>query len=198
MPQGVLQEYMDFFRAVASKPKFTGAIAPSSKELARMMVRSFDLKSAPLVVEIGPGTGAFTRLILERLGDPARYLGLDLNANFVRKLRLKFPHASFYQGSAEHIAQFVAHHDGAQQADYVICGLPWAIFEADLQDRILGGINSILRPGGRFSTFAYVHGLRTLPALRFRRMLQRRFARVETSPIVWKNFPPAIVYYGTR
>jgi phosphatidylethanolamine/phosphatidyl-N-methylethanolamine N-methyltransferase len=194
--QGLLQEYLAFFRGFASRPRATGAIAPSSRELARMMVRPFDLRSAGLVVEIGPGTGALTGTVLEGLADPARYLGLELNPDFVQKLREKFPQASFHNDSAEHIARYAA--ERGRQADLVVCGLPWAIFPDDLQERILGSIVEALRPGGGFTTFAYVHALRLGPARRFRRKLEERFERLEVSPIVWKNIPPAVAYWCTR
>jgi phospholipid N-methyltransferase len=194
--QGLLQDYLDFLRGFASRPRATGAIAPSSRELARMMVRPFDLGSADLVVEIGPGTGALTSAILQGLSEPARYLGLELNPDFVQKLRTKFPRATFHNESAEHIARHTA--ERGAPADYVVCGLPWAIFPDDLQERILGGIVQALRPGGMFSTFAYLHALRLGPARRFRRKLEGRFQRLEVSPIVWKNIPPAVAYWCTR
>lgn len=197
MPQGVFQEYLDFFLGFATRPRSTGAIAPSSRALARMMVRGYDLKNASLVVEIGPGTGAFTGVLLESLPDPARYLGLELNPDFVRRLREKFPQAEIRNDSAENIVQHVAERGAEVKADYVVCGLPWAIFPQDLQERILGGIHRVLRPGGRFSTFTYVHALALPPARRFRRMLESRFSKVELSPIVWKNVPPAVAYYCT-
>lgn len=197
MPHGVLQEYLEFFRGFATRPRSTGAIAPSSQALARMMVRGSDLKNAGLVVEIGPGTGAFTGVILAGLAEPGRYLGLELNPDFVRKLAAKFPQADIRNDSAENIARHVEQRGAGARADYVVCGLPWAIFPQDLQERILGGIRGVLRPGGRFSTFAYVHALPLPPARRFRRMLEARFSKVELSPIVWKNVPPAVAYYCT-
>ena len=51
-----------------------------------------------------------------------------------------------------------------------------------------------LAPGGVFATFAYVQGT-VLPAgKRLRALLEDRFAAVETSPVVWRNAPPAVVY----
>ena len=196
MPPSVIQEYLDFIRGFASRPRATGAIAPSSLHLARMMVRPFDLAHAGLVVEIGPGTGAFTGTILAGLGDPARYLGLELNPEFVQKLRTKFPQARFQNDSAENIAEHVS--KAGQAADYIVCGLPWAILPDDLQERILRGIVQALRLGGGFSTFAYVHALRLGPARRFRSRLEKHFQSLVVSPVVWKNLPPAVAYWVTR
>jgi phosphatidylethanolamine/phosphatidyl-N-methylethanolamine N-methyltransferase len=198
MAHGILHEYLDFFRAFAARPKFTGAIAPSSRDLARMMVRGFDLPGSRLVVEVGPGTGAITRTILERLPRPERYLGLELNPDFVRRLRRRFPDARFVQGSAEDAGAIVTQHGGGQPADYVVCGLPWSMFSTALQERILGSIASVLCEGGGFSTFAYVHAVQFPQMRRFRRILLRHFRRVEVSPVVWKNIPPAVSYHCFR
>ena len=43
-------------------------------------------------------------------------------------------------------------------------------------------------------TFAYVHGAGLPWGRSFRRLLERSFSEVRTSPVVWRNLPPAIVY----
>ena len=45
---------------------------------------------------------------------------------------------------------------------------------------------------------AYVHALQLGPARRFRERLDGLFSKVEVSPVVWKNFPPAVAYYCIR
>ena len=54
-----------------------------------------------------------------------------------------------------------------------------------------------LRPGGRFATFAYVPAAQLPPGRRFRALLESCFARVETTRVVYWNFPPAFVYRCT-
>jgi phospholipid N-methyltransferase len=62
------------------------------------------------------------------------------------------------------------------------------------QNRIFDAVFASLAPGGLFTTFAYVHA-RWLPtSLRFRQRLFRHFSRIEVTPIVWRNLPPAFVY----
>jgi phosphatidylethanolamine/phosphatidyl-N-methylethanolamine N-methyltransferase len=63
-----------------------------------------------------------------------------------------------------------------------------------VQDRILKAIWNSLAPKGQFVAFAYAHSFWMPTALRFRGLLSRNFARVETTPIVWRNLPPAYVY----
>ena len=63
-----------------------------------------------------------------------------------------------------------------------------------LQDRIFTAICRSLAPTGQFVAFAYIHARWAPTTLRFRRLLFQNFARVETSPIIWQNLPPAYVY----
>jgi phospholipid N-methyltransferase len=73
-----------------------------------------------------------------------------------------------------------------------LSGLPWA-FSRDLQ-RLLRAVVEGLRPGGRFATFAYIPAAHFPPGRRFRALLEASFPRVETTRVVYQNFPPAFVY----
>jgi phospholipid N-methyltransferase len=53
---------------------------------------------------------------------------------------------------------------------------------------------AVMRPGGVFITFAYLHGLRLKGARRFRMLLENSFSGVAVSRPVWWNIPPAIIY----
>jgi len=179
-------------------PIETGALAPSSKQLARAMCNTMNLGDNSVVVELGPGTGPFTKEILRTLSEHTNttYLAFELSDEFVELLQSKYPahKDSFIKESAENIVSELKKR-GIDYADTVISGLPWAIFPAELQKGILDEVHRALRPGGRFCTFAYLQGL-VLPAgLRFKELLKETFnGEIERSDIVWKNLPPAFVY----
>lgn len=166
-----------------------GAIAPSSKRLAEMML--LGMSPGELVVEIGPGTGAITRIIRQRLQDPKDYLGFDINREFIKKLQNDFPDLSFHQESAAHIAQYFQ--DG-KLADFVVCSLPWTIWPTEHQDKILKSIVGHLKEGGRFTTFAYWPTFYGPAGFGFSKMLSKTFKEVKRTQIVWGNLPPAVVY----
>lgn len=50
-------QLITFLHEFIKHPKHTGAIAPSSKILARKMVDVIDFNRAKCIVELGPGTG---------------------------------------------------------------------------------------------------------------------------------------------
>jgi len=150
-----------------------------------------------VVVELGPGTGPFTKEILRIQAEHSNttYLAFELSDEFIERLRTKFPanKDDFIKESAEHIARELKKRN-IEYADAVISGLPWAIFPRALQKGILDSVHTALRPGGRFCTFAYLQGI-VLPAGRhFKDLLQGTFGNVKRSDIVWKNLPPAFVY----
>ena len=53
-------EHFEFFQAFMREPASVGALSPSSRALAMAMIQGCALKSADAIVELGPGTGAFT------------------------------------------------------------------------------------------------------------------------------------------
>ena len=84
-----------FLRQFARSPRSIGAVLPSSAALAEAMLAPVDFSAARTVVEFGPGTGAFTRAIAQRLPSHTRYLGIELNPTFCRSLALSFPRLRF-------------------------------------------------------------------------------------------------------
>lgn len=186
------KEYLFFLSAVLTKPFKMGAIAPSSKQLSEMML--LKLRPGASVVEIGPGTGAITRVIRQRLSNPDHYIGFDINREFVEQLCHEFPDLKFVQDSAENIQ---AHVEG-RPVDYIVCSLPWNIWPSHHQEKILKGAVRPLKKGGHFATFAYWPMLYAPAGLGFRRLLWKTFKKVEVTKIVWGNLPPAVVYVCTR
>ena len=186
-----------FFQQFLRRPTVTGAVAPSSAALARRMVERVDFQAAQVVVEYGPGTGVFTREVISRLRPDATFLAFELNPELVGVVRRRFPEARVYQDSATRVEHYLQL-NGRDHIDAVISGLPWAAVPGRLQYEILDPTIRLLRRGGTFSTFAYLQGL-VLPAgVRLRRLLNRRFSRVEVSPVTWLNMPPAVVYWCTK
>ena len=174
-----------------------GAPCPSSPALARAMLQDCDLKSARTVVELGPGTGAFTRLILERIGAQTLFLALELDQACVARMREELPRVKVYHDSAERLAHYL-NQPGHDQAEVIISGLPWTNMRPRIQDRILDAVLECLSPKGVFTTFAYAHAYWLPTAVRFRKRLKAHFGSVKTSRLVWRNVPPAYVYRCRR
>ena len=53
-----------FIQQYWREKKMVGAISPSSPFLAEKMLEHIDFKNSTVLVEIGPGTGVFTKRII--------------------------------------------------------------------------------------------------------------------------------------
>ena len=175
------------------RPMTTGAVCASSQWLARMLVADIGMEHSDYVAELGPGTGAVTGTILSTMPGKSRFFAVELNADVISAFREKFPDVTVYNDSAANLPDLLCRENIAA-LDAVISGLPWAIFPDQLQDDILSAILKSLHPGGYFTTFAYIQSVLLPSGKHFRDRLDRVFSKVEKSPVVWKNFPPAFVY----
>jgi phospholipid N-methyltransferase len=188
-----MKETLLFLKEFVRSPGRTGAIAPSSSYLTNEIIRQAGVKKADCIVEFGPGTGSFTREILRRKKENAFFVGIEANSKLVEILHQKFPQANIVADSAANTPSILKK-DNQSEADCIVSGLPWAAFPPSLQDALLTAAVNSLRPGGRFTTFAYLQGLLLPTGQRFRQKLQETFSKVHLGRIIWKNIPPAFVY----
>jgi len=192
----VTDQAVRFLKEFVSKPHEIGAIVPSSPALAREVVRSVDWDRVAVAVEYGPGLGAITGEVLTRT-EGKDFFAIELNEVYADRFRRNFPDVPLYRDSVANVASIAAEH-GVEAIDCVISGLPWANFSDTVQDELLDAMFQVLREGGQFVTFAYMHGLPLPRGRRFREKLARKFRKLERSPVVWRNTPPAVVYHGVR
>ncbi len=185
-----------FLSAFLRHPARVGAIAPSSPQLARAMVRDLHLPAGGCVIEFGPGTGPFTAELANLTG-PNAYLGIEREPRFVRVLENRFPQMRFVTGSAEDAVTLHAE-AGLGPVRAVICGLPFASLPPSVQDGIVDALDQMLTPGCMFRTFQYVHAYGLPTAIRFRRRMRELFGRHHRSRPVLRNIPPAYVLTWQR
>jgi phosphatidylethanolamine/phosphatidyl-N-methylethanolamine N-methyltransferase len=179
------------------KPLATASIVPSSPHLARMIVQHAGLADADAVLEYGPGTGVLTGHILRELGPQSKFAAIEINPRFAAMFKTAFPGVPLFKDSVENVRAIC---DSMQFAtvDCVISGLPWAFFPESRQITFLDEMMRVLRPGGTFVAFGYLHSLALPGARRLAALLPTYFTTVSRSPIVWLNFPPAFVYSCRR
>ena len=185
-----------FFREFLKNCQNTGSVVPSSEALARHMIKSAKVAEAKNLLELGPGTGAFTREITRTLPQGSNYLGLDMNPAFIASLKSQFPTLRFEQAAAQDFDYGSYLSD--EGFDTIVSGLPWAALPESIQTALLERIFSVLKPGGIFATFVYT-GIHWLPrGQKFRRLLTSRCPQVKLTATVWRNFPPAFVYIASK
>ncbi|HWH56706.1 MAG TPA: hypothetical protein VN682_03690, partial [Terriglobales bacterium] len=99
IPRTGWKETLTFLRATRADTSRVGAIAPSGPALARLMTRDIGRHSG-LVVELGPGTGVFTRALLKQGVREKDLTLVECCQEFAVMLRKNFPEARVLQMDA--------------------------------------------------------------------------------------------------
>jgi phospholipid N-methyltransferase len=203
-------DHFAFLRQFRETFETTGALAPSSRFLARAMTRPIAGRSRPArILEIGPGTGAVTRRIVRLLGPDDHFELVELNSEFVKILNRRFQEESDFRAVADRtslhqcpIQEFAA----AEPFDFIVSGLPLNNFPPALVEDIFGVYFRLLAPGGVLSYFEYMYvrplrrlvskeperqRLRHLDGVLLPRLGQHRIRR----DWVFANLPPAWVQH---
>lgn len=187
-----LRDHVFLFSRFLRSPRTVGALTASSRALAVAMVEGVDLARPGHIVELGPGTGAFTSAIAERLGKDTRFLAVDIDAAFVREVQRRWPAIECVCASAERLDELVLARD-MFPVDHIVSGLPFVSLPPLMTRQILASVAASLRPGGTFTTFQYLHGYGLPQAASFRRAMTARMGGEPSSRLVVRNVPPAIV-----
>ena len=156
----MLREYRDFFWQFRERFETTGAIAPSSRFLAHAITRPMRSASGPRrILEVGPGTGAFTRAIARSMEPCDRLDLVELNASFVEILNERFSSEGAFQRVAER-AQIhscpIETYKADEPYDFIVSGLPLNNFSVAMVEAIYATLFRLLRPGGTLSYFEYM------------------------------------------
>lgn len=168
---------MNYLRPYLKNWRTTGSIMPSSRFLAGKMTAPIDFSSAKMIVELGPGTGCFTKAILARMRPDAKLYAIEIQTEFVNELRkIKDKRLKIIHGSAEKIPV---------KADYIISGLPLVSLPKQAGENIIKAVLKSLRPDGKYIQFQY--------SLKSYKKFKTLFKEVKLSftPL---NVPPAFVY----
>lgn len=187
-----------FLREFVRDPLHTAAVAPSSAVLAAAMTLPVPATGAPVVVELGPGTGAFTGAIQARTGGRGHHLAIELHPGWARLLQDRYPGVDVAVADARSLPALLTER-GITRVDAVVSGLPWIAYAPGPDGRGLHSlITEALAPTGVFTQFAYSATRWAPPARRQLADLRLHFAEVVTSRTIWRNLPPAVVHQARQ
>ena len=150
-----------FARNFFKHPKMLGWFLPSSRFLVRQVLKRVEWPRAKVVVEYGPGVGAFTSEILRRLPPDGILIAVETNSEFVKYLNESFEDSRLrlVHRSAEEIDQVLAEF-GFSQADYIISGIPFKTVPEQMRSVIVEKTHSVLHPEGLFLVYGFTTTVR--------------------------------------
>jgi phospholipid N-methyltransferase len=174
----------NFIKQFWRDKRVVGAISPSTRFLGEKMVENVDFDNTKLIVELGPGTGVFTDIIIDRMAEDAKLLVFELNDSFYDSLnnRINDPRVQVIHDSAEFIEKYL---EDGEKMDAVISSLPLMVFNEDLRKKVVEASHDVLKPDGKYIQFQY--------SLQSKKLLESVYKNV-TVKFTMKNFPPAFVY----
>lgn len=182
---------LPFLRAWISNPFRVGAVVPSGAALAKLITSEVSERTGR-VLELGPGTGVFTRALLSRGVAEQNLTLVEYDPDLARILALRFPDAQVIQLDAATLSCAVRRFQ-IRTVQAAISGLPLLAFPQSKVVRILHGIFACLAPRGALYQFTY--GPRCPVA---RPILDRLHLRAVRVGGTFANLPPASVYRITR
>ena len=178
-----------FWRRYLRRPLGVGALAPSGARLARAMIETLAPGDKDVIVEIGPGTGPFTRALIDAGVEPSRLILVEFDAEFVRHLRQRFPGVTVLQGDASRLPQLLKQ-QGHETVPRILSGLPLRSMPNAVRSAITRAMATSLASQGSLVQFSYF----AAPPLAETEVkalgLTGRRARA-----VMANIPPAFVWH---
>jgi phosphatidylethanolamine/phosphatidyl-N-methylethanolamine N-methyltransferase len=181
-----------FFRSWLDNPAIAGAVSPSGRFLARMMARYVDPHKAGPIVELGPGTGAITEALLERGIAPGRLFLVEFDPGFCKLLKRRFPGVHVIKGDAYNLTETLRNRL-RRPAAAIVSSLPLLLKPEIQRIALLADAFQCMTPDGCFVQFTY-GPLSPIP----RDKASALAFRLEASPQVWWNLPPARVWIYQR
>lgn len=161
------------------------SFAPSSRFLARTIVKGIDFAKADCIVELGAGTGPITQELVRRARPETKLIIVELDPDFCKRLRSKFPKVDIVEGDAAKMPELLADRN-ITEVDHVLSGLPLPSFPDELRSAIIASSVAVLKPEGSFRQ------LSVMPYV-YRRLYRRYFSNVKFR-LMPLNLPPAGVY----
>ncbi|MEY3026581.1 MAG: hypothetical protein RLZZ238_1478 [Planctomycetota bacterium] len=200
---------LDFLTEAIRNFRDTGSVWPSSPMLARAMTSTIARVEGPRrILEVGPGTGPFTKAILRKLRAGDRFDLVEINRNFCRKLERDM--LSAYRARHPNVTVQL-HCAPIEEAelhgpyDVIVCGLPFNNFPPKLMRQIFRRMFSLLNENGEIVYFEYagVRAIKSPVTDRDGRARLKRIGAIGQSlrrrhdgrkELVLGNFPPAFAY----
>jgi len=181
-----LSKKFNFFKEAIKNYKTSGTVAPSSKYLASKMLREINFLDAKIIIELGPGNGAITHSILNKIQPNTILICFEINDAFYKELKkIKHPQLIVLRASAENMVKEIKKL-GYHEANYIISSLPLTIIPKEVSHSILLESYKLLNDKGLFIQYQY--------SLTYYKKLKEIFGKDIKLSFEPLNFPPAFIY----
>ena len=150
-----IEDEFRFIRTWATSPKKMGAVSPTSRALARLMVKHAAPDPEGLTLELGPGTGVVTEALLEAGIPDERIVSVEYDRDFSRLLRRRFPRVNVINGDALNLDETLGEAFRDARFSAVLSGVPLLTMSKDTRIAYIDSALSRLEPGRNLTQLSY-------------------------------------------
>ena len=183
-------DILPFFRAWIRDPLRVAAVAPSGPVASSLMAQEITAETGR-VIELGPGTGVFTRALLDRGVRQQDLTLVEYGSDFIPLLQQRFPGARVLWMDAAWLVREKLFEGAPVGA--VVSGLGLLTMPPGKVLAILGGAFAYLRSGGAFYQITYGPRCPVPDAI-----LDHLGLQASCIGQTYRNLPPASVYRISR
>jgi len=177
-----------FIRSFIEDTK-VASVTPSSNYCVEKLCEKIDFEEARAIIEYGPGTGVFTKEILNQMHENAHLYAFETNERFVEELEaLGFLNWTLFHSSVEDLKERMPD-EAYGNIDYVVSGIPFSFMNNDTKEKILDLTKRVLKPGGSFLAYQ-TPGHMEDP-------MMKNFGNVEKE-LCLRNVPPYYIYESVK
>ena len=168
-----------------------GDVAPSSSFVIKRVIEALP-KGVKTIVEYGPGEGIITKELLKQLPPDGRLLAIELNAEFIEKMKkIRDQRLTMIAGDAVR-AHEIVRENNIDPVDAVVSGIPFTFsyffIPNEVKKAIFESTRKLLRPKGVFIQYQ--------SSLLMKRFLKEHFSiSFVYEP---RNFPPYFIIRAER
>lgn len=171
------------------KDKHVASVTPSSKFCVKKVCNPIHFDRAITIVEYGPGTGVYTRYLLDQMNADSHLIAIETNEAFVRELRsIADDRLVVEQASVEKVLELVPDQK-VGSVDYIISGIPFSFLDDETETKLLNDSKKLLKDGGQFLAYQTSGHLKE--------SLDKVFGNVSTQWEI-RNIPPMTVYQAVK
>ncbi len=171
------------------KDKNVASVASTSKHIVEKICNKIDFNKKLIIVEYGPGTGIFTKYILDKMSHDSKLIAVETNEDFVNKLReIDDFRLIVINGSAENIKEILNRLE-IKEVSYIISGIPFSFLKESIVMNIIRQSNDILDNNGGFFIYQV--------SSKIEKYLKKFFPNV-SKDFALNNLPPLYIYEARK
>lgn len=150
----VQSEKVLFFKNFIKNPTRNASVIPSSKAATKAILKGIDFDKVDVIVELGPGSGVFTKEIIAQANPSTKIVVIELEESYLSVLERKFGDRILLENTSAHLLRDVLDKHGLEKVDLIVSGLPF--LKGEIKEKVDRTIMDFTEEGTIYRFFTYM------------------------------------------